>query len=105
VNDPVIALVRPTAVELWPNSVSFTRYPAVDPLATFHVPSSDVSALVGVPDATLVVEASANDSGALDGPWIRWMATNPPTTTTAAAIPPHRAHRFHPCMGASLPTA
>ena len=39
VSDPVMVLVRPTAMLLAPNSVSFTRYPATDPAPTCQVPS------------------------------------------------------------------
>src|SRR3974390_1888600 len=37
--DPVTFDVDPTAVPLWPNSVSFTRYRTTVPFATFQVPA------------------------------------------------------------------
>ena len=76
---PVTALVRPTAVLDWPNRVSLIRYPASDPLVTFHWPSTETvapAAALGalVPVATVVEVAvleSFRGAGAL--PSMKWM--------------------------------
>src|ERR1700738_2925632 len=78
--DPVMALVRPTAVLLWPNSVFLMRYPAADPAATFHVPSTGEDAVSVVvvaaawPAATVVgvvIVERLSGGGAL--PSMKWM--------------------------------
>src|ERR1700682_1172048 len=95
--DPVMVLVRPTAVLLWPNSVSLIRYPATDPVAIFHVPSTVDDAapvVVAAPDwpvvTVVVVVLVERLSGAGALPSMKWMYTNGPrpTTTTTAAPPP-----------------
>src|SRR5439155_23228056 len=101
--EPEIEEVRPTAVLLWPNSTSFTRYPATDPLPTFHVPSAaspDRPETVAPPDAGVAPavavpagELSASGGGA--DPSMKWMYTNgPPTTATATATTPIPSQRF-----------
>src|SRR5437016_8008557 len=70
VSDPVIEVVRPTAVLLWPNSTSLTRQPAWEPPATFQVPSIDVApgpAAGAAPPAGETVAAGVAPEAAGDG--------------------------------------
>ena len=108
----VIALVRPTAVLLWPNNVSLMRYPASEPVEIFHVPATPVVETSAAPAVVVVEPVPAapalvpavvgvvsvemlSGGGAL--PSMKWMYTNgPPTTsTTMTATAPinHRVHR------------
>src|SRR5438876_9512626 len=97
--DPVTVLVRPTAVLLWPNSVSLTRYPALEPEVTFQVPSTGAAATEAGPtvvvawaglEATVVLVGVDSESGGGPVPSMKWMKTNGPATTraTMATAPP-----------------
>ena len=54
VMDPHTLLVRPTAVEFWPMRTSLTRYPATEPVPTFHTPETE-DALAAAPAPVDVV--------------------------------------------------
>ena len=75
VASPVTAVVRPTASLFWPNRISFTRYPACEPVVTFHGPSSWTSdpepAAVVVP--VWFCDERLRRLGAL--PSMKWMYT------------------------------
>jgi hypothetical protein len=89
----------PTAVLLWPNSVSVTRYSTSDPLAIVYVPGRFVAAADDGLAAATAVRAVAvgvdapSESDAGGGPSMKWMKTKGPTTvtprTTAMAVASH----------------
>src|ERR1700693_1548599 len=92
VNDPVTLLVLPTAVPLWPNSVSFTRYRTSDPLPIFHVPASDAREPVAADEDTGVVPS---DSGGGGSSWMKWKYTKgPPTTIRTTTTTPATTQRI-----------
>ena len=75
VKEPQILLVRPTAVAFWPTRTSWTRYPAMDPVPTFQVPSSDDDVEADPFDVLEVVEPDDLGSSSLAGagPSMKWM--------------------------------
>src|SRR3954470_11400419 len=99
---PVMSEVRPTALVSCPNRFSFTRYPAVEPVAIVYLPES-----AGAPVDPAVVELFAPEPGVVDGvgrslsesfgggsSWMKWMYTNgPPTSRTIATTTPPMTQR------------
>ena len=77
--DPEIELVRPTAAWLWPKRTSFTRYPTIEPVAMFQVPSAATLAWPDpdpvVPAVDDVAEGVVSASGAGADPSTKWMKT------------------------------
>ena len=74
-SDPQTLVVRPTAVAFWPTRTSWTRYPAIDPGPTFHVPETADAAVVCTPGRAVVDVVLDDGSSSLAGvgPSMKWM--------------------------------
>ena len=73
--EPVTALVRPTAAWPWPKRTSLTRYPTIEPVAMFQVPSVATFGGFGfvVPEADEATEGVLRTRGTGAEPATKWM--------------------------------